>query len=75
MYNKHIVPIDARWWGVYLVLEKQIDTLRRELQNMIEDSNSLCNDSVIQCSQKLDKLIDRYYNGQYDKTQKKSTLE
>ncbi len=56
------------------MLEKQINTLRQELQNMIANSNSLCNDSVVQCSQKLDKLIDRYYI-EHDKTQRKSALE
>jgi hypothetical protein len=42
-------------------VKKEINALRRKLENMVSTSKYLWDADVVECSQRLDKLIDRYY--------------
>ncbi|MDW8802662.1 aspartyl-phosphate phosphatase Spo0E family protein [Clostridium sp. A1-XYC3] len=38
-------------------MEEQIETLRKELNQLVEETSSLYSEEVVKLSQKLDKLI------------------
>ncbi|MBV7271850.1 aspartyl-phosphate phosphatase Spo0E family protein [Clostridium thailandense] len=42
-------------------MEKEIETLRGELNKLVEESSCLYSDGVIKLSQELDNLIHKYY--------------
>jgi hypothetical protein len=42
-------------------MEKQIETLRRKLNRLVEESSCLYSDKVVKLSQELDKLICKCY--------------
>lgn len=42
-------------------LIKEISVLRKELEYLVMGKSALCEAEIVECSKRLDKLIDQYY--------------
>ncbi len=58
-----------------LSLNQQIESIRNKLNEALSGKKELDEDEILECSQKLDKLIIKYYNEVYkDKGLKKAIV-